>query len=97
MNLSECEDISDEAAASLAQHCPGLHTLDLSETKITDVGLASLGEGCRALMIICLNYLQTISDLPWGMKDEENMDAKVAQEVLDRDHYGLDLVKTRII
>lgn len=44
-----------------------------------------------------MNYLQTISDLPWGINDEENLDPKVAQEVLDRDHYGLDLVKNRII
>ena len=44
-----------------------------------------------------MNYLQTISDLPWGVKDDENLDPKVASDILDRDHYGLDLVKNRII
>ena len=44
-----------------------------------------------------MNYLQTISDLPWNIKDGENLDPKVASEVLERDHYGLDTVKTRII
>jgi ATP-dependent Lon protease len=44
-----------------------------------------------------MNYLQTISDLPWGVKDSENTDTKAASEVLERDHFGLDAVKTRII
>jgi len=44
-----------------------------------------------------MNYLQTIADLPWNVKDEENLDTKVASQVLERDHFGLDTVKTRII
>jgi ATP-dependent Lon protease len=44
-----------------------------------------------------MNYLQTISDLPWNVKDPENLDTKVASDILERDHFGLDQVKTRII
>lgn len=37
-----------------------------------------------------------MAELPWGISDTENLDPVLAQEILDRDHYGLDLVKQRI-
>jgi ATP-dependent Lon protease len=46
---------------------------------------------------VSMNYLQTISDLPWGLYDPENMDPEQAREVLEKDHYGLETVKTRIV
>ena len=42
---------------------------------------------------VSLNYLQTISELPWNVSQEENLDPAKAEEVLERDHYGLDLIK----
>lgn len=44
-----------------------------------------------------LNYLQTILDIPWTEKTEDNFDLKYAEKILDSDHYGLDKVKDRII
>lgn len=44
-----------------------------------------------------LNYLQTILDVPWTEKTEDNFDLKYAEKILDSDHYGLDKVKDRII
>ena len=43
------------------------------------------------------NYLQFMTDLPWGEMSKDNLDLKHAQKVLDHDHYGLDTVKDRII
>jgi len=43
------------------------------------------------------NYLDWITVLPWGRESEDKLDLKRAREVLDRDHYGLDDVKERII
>ncbi len=42
-------------------------------------------------------YLETLVDLPWKKQTEDNLDLDNAQEVLDRDHYGMDKVKERII
>lgn len=42
-------------------------------------------------------YLEWISNLPWGKKDETKVDLKKAKEVLDHDHYGLEKVKERIL
>lgn len=43
------------------------------------------------------NYLDLLLELPWGEYSEDNFDLKRAQKILDRDHYGLDKVKKRII
>lgn len=43
------------------------------------------------------NYVDMLLDLPWEDYSEDNFDLKHAQKVLDRDHYGLEKVKERII
>lgn len=43
------------------------------------------------------NYLEFMLDLPWDEMSVDNLDLKHAQKVLDKDHYGLDTVKDRII
>ena len=43
------------------------------------------------------NYLDVITDLPWGMYSTDNLDLQHARTVLDRDHDGLADVKDRII
>jgi ATP-dependent Lon protease len=44
-----------------------------------------------------LNYLQLLLDLPWGIYTKDKFDLKKAQQILDRDHSGLEKVKERII
>ncbi len=43
------------------------------------------------------NYLDWLTDLPWGKKSTIQTDLKAAQEILDKDHYGLEKVKERIL
>jgi len=43
------------------------------------------------------NYLDVMTELPWGLYSTDNLDLKHAREILDRDHDGLDDVKDRII
>ena len=42
-------------------------------------------------------YIEWILDLPWGRETEDNLDLNRAREVLNRDHYGMEEVKERII
>ncbi len=42
-------------------------------------------------------YLQTILELPWNEFSKDNFDLNNAQKVLDRDHFGMEKVKDRII
>ncbi len=44
-----------------------------------------------------LNYLELMLDLPWNEYSEDNFDLAKTRETLDRDHYGLDKVKERIV
>lgn len=43
------------------------------------------------------NYLDFVLELPWNVKTEDNCDLKHAKDVLDRDHFGLDKIKDRIL
>jgi len=44
-----------------------------------------------------LDYLNTMLELPWGVYSEDNYDMQHAQEILNKDHFGLDKVKERIV
>src|SRR5690606_6547356 len=43
------------------------------------------------------NYLELLLDLPWNVYSKDNFDLKRAERILNRDHFGLDDVKQRII
>ena len=43
------------------------------------------------------NYLEYIVELPWNEYTKDNFDLKHAQKVLDKDHFGLEKIKDRII
>ncbi len=42
-------------------------------------------------------YVETVLDLPWSEKSEDNYDIVKAKEVLERDHYGMEKVKDRVL
>ncbi len=44
-----------------------------------------------------LNYVETMLELPWNIYTEDNFNLQHARKVLDKDHFGLDQVKDRII
>lgn len=46
---------------------------------------------------ISLTYLQTLVDLPWNYITSDDFDMKHAQKILEKEHYGLEKVKERIL
>ncbi len=46
---------------------------------------------------IQMNYLEFLVDLPWNEYTADNLDLKRAQRILDKDHYGLEKIKERIL
>lgn len=46
---------------------------------------------------VTMNYLETLTDLPWSQYTKDNFDLVRAQKILDADHFGLEKVKERII
>jgi ATP-dependent Lon protease len=43
------------------------------------------------------NWMEIMTDLPWSVQSEDNLNLFKAQQILDEDHYGLERVKERII
>lgn len=46
---------------------------------------------------VIYNHLDLMLDLPWGTYTEDSYDLKKAQKVLDKDHYGMEKIKDRIL
>lgn len=45
----------------------------------------------------CRTYLETLAGLPWAQSSKDDLDLEVAHSILEKDHYGLDKVKRRIL
>ncbi len=43
------------------------------------------------------NYLDTVLDLPWNTKTKERVDVSAARKILEKDHFGMEKVKARIL
>lgn len=46
---------------------------------------------------VARGYIETLLDLPWNKKSEDNTDLNNAERILEEDHYGLEKVKERIL
>lgn len=42
-------------------------------------------------------YIETLLEMPWNNESEDNLDIKNAKKILERDHYGLEKVKERVL
>ena len=47
--------------------------------------------------VIVRNYIDTLMELPWSKRTKERFDIEKARFILDRDHYGLEKVKERVL
>jgi ATP-dependent Lon protease len=92
------DDDGDEGVEGLEKRLAALGLPEKVQKEV-DRELARLerigGEGMEAQVI--RTYLEWISELPWSKRSDDKIDLERAQQVLDRDHYGLDDVKDRIL
>jgi len=58
---------------------------------------AHMPKDARKKATVVRNYIETLVNLPWRKKSKICKDLKVAQQVLDKDHYGLEKIKERIV
>lgn len=54
-------------------------------------------ESMSAEYSVCRNYLDWLTIVPWGMNSKERHDLAKAEEILNKDHYGLEEIKERIL
>ena len=75
-----------------------LHLAEDSEKKLLkEVDRLSKMQGSNQEATVIRTYLDTCLDLPWNTFTVDDLDIARAQQILDRDHYGLKKVKERIL
>ncbi len=67
------------------------------EKLLKDVDKCAKMSPSSAEFTLLTNYLEFVLDLPWGIKTEDSCDLKKAKEILDKEHFGLDKIKDRIL
>lgn len=70
---------------------------EIKEKLNEEVKRLSRMAGSSAEAVVIRGYLDTVLGLPWGVYTKDTTDIKKAQNVLDKDHYGLKRVKERIL
>ena len=94
--LGEADDYSE-----FAEYEKNILLLNLDETTeqklIKDVQRLKKQPFGSAEASVLRNYLDTVLELPWNASTKERVDVRAAQRILDKDHFGLEKVKERII
>ena len=95
--LGEGDDTHAEAD-EYRRRITELHLEADSEKKLLkEVDRLSKMQGSNQEATVIRTYLDTCLDLPWNTYTEDDLNILHAQEILDRDHYGLKKVKDRIL
>jgi len=95
--LGEGDDTHAEAD-EYRRRITGLHLAEDSEKKLLkEVDRLSKMQGSNQEATVIRTYLDTCLDLPWNTFTVDDLDIARAQQILDRDHYGLKKVKDRIL
>ena len=95
--LGEGDDTHAEAD-DYRRRITGLHLAEDSEKKLLkEVDRLAKMQGSNQEATVIRTYLDTCLDLPWNTFTVDDLDISRAQQILDRDHYGLKKVKDRIL
>lgn len=81
----------------LASFAPGTIPASVNEVVEEELNKMSMLEKNSSEFNVTRNYLDWLTQLPWGKSTEENFDLKKAKQILDEDHYGLSDIKERIL
>ena len=91
------EDDADEAESYAAQ-IQGLKLdAEVEKKLLKDVERLKKQPFGSSEGAVLRNYLDTVLDLPWNTKTKERVDVAAARKVLERDHFGMEKVKQRIL
>ncbi len=92
------EDDPDEEADKYRKKIASLKAADEVKEKLLKevTHLTKMPSGSQEAAVM-RNYLDCCLDLPWGIYTKDSVDVIKSRKVLDRQHYGLDKVKDRMI
>ncbi len=88
----------DDEFGELEQKIKQLHLSEENEKKLLkDLDRLKKQPFGSSEAAVLRNYLDVVLDLPWNHKTRERVDVAAAEKILNRDHYGLEKVKQRIL
>ena len=92
----EDKDAIEEKFRNRIKELPSVpkHVLDVIEEELAKLQFL---DNHSSEFSVTRNYLDWLTSLPWGKSTEECLDLKIAREVLEKDHYGMEDVKKRIL
>ncbi len=70
---------------------------DVEEKLLKDVSRLAKQPFGSSEGAVLRNYLDTVLELPWNVETKERLDVSAARKILDKDHYGMEKVKERIL
>lgn len=92
------EDTTFSDADEFEEACSKLDALEEVKEKLhKEIGRFKNTIGSQAENGVIRTYIETILEMPWNKRAEDNTDINYAKEVLEADHYGLEQVKERIL
>lgn len=92
------EDTTFSDADEFEEACSKLDAPEEVKEKLhKEIGRFKNTIGSQAENGVIRTYIETILEMPWNKRAEDNTDINYAKEVLDADHYGLEQVKERIL
>ena len=92
------EDGEDEELDAYRAKIAAAHLPEETEKKLLkDVDKLARQPFGSAEASVLRNYLDTCMEMPWGVETKERASVDAARKILDRDHYGLQKVKERIL
>jgi len=95
--LGETEDGRDEAAEFEEKIAKTKLTKEAREKALAELKKLRSMSPMSAEATVVRNYLDWILSIPWKKRSRVKKDIRLAQEILDADHYGLKKVKERIL
>lgn len=92
------EDTTFSDADEFEEACSKLDAPEEVKEKFhKEIGRFKNTIGSQAENGVIRTYIETILEMPWNKRAEDNTDINYAKEVLEADHYGLEQVKERIL
>ena len=92
------EDTTFSDADEFEEACSKLDAPEEVKEKLhKEIGRFKNTIGSQAENRVIRTYIETILEMPWNKRAEDNTDINYAKEVLEADHYGLEQVKERIL
>ena len=92
------EDTTFSVADEFEEACSKLDAPEEVKEKLhKEIGRFKNTIGSQAENGVIRTYIETILEMPWNKRAEDNTDINYAKEVLEADHYGLEQVKERIL